>query len=174
MGLDMYLRKKTMVNSFWLNTPSIKEAGLKPKITITDIPGMDEDKIVQIVEEAAYWRKCNAIHKWFVDNVQGGEDDCGEYEMHDEKLLELVNLCTDVYGFYLKNRNSHNSPNKAAQEYAKEKLPCSEGFFFGGQTYDKYYFEDEVRYTIDTLASSIPVKGEKEFLPTYYVYSSSW
>mgnify|MGYP001402039501 FL=1 len=174
MGLDMYLRKKTMVNSFWLNTPAIKEAGIKPKITITDIPGIDEDKIVQIVEEAAYWRKCNAVHKWFVDNVQDGEDDCAEYEMHDEKLLELVNLCTDIYDFYLKNRDNHNAPNKAAQEYAEGKLPCSEGFFFGGQDYNKYYFEEEIKYTIDALAPVLKCLDEEGFLPTYYVYSSSW
>ena len=28
-------------------------------------------------EEVGYWRKANAIHGWFVRNVQNGKDDCG-------------------------------------------------------------------------------------------------
>ena len=28
--------------------------------------------------QIASWRKANAIHKWFVDNVQDGVDDCGD------------------------------------------------------------------------------------------------
>ena len=43
--------------------------------------------------EIIYWRKANAIHKWFVENVQEGVDDCGEYEVTVEQLTELRDLC---------------------------------------------------------------------------------
>ena len=41
-------------------------------------------------EEVGYWRKANQIHKWFVDNVQDGVDDCGEYKVTKEQLIETV------------------------------------------------------------------------------------
>ena len=43
--------------------------------------------------EVMYWRKANAIHKWFVDNVQGGEDDCREYPVSNDQLIELRDTC---------------------------------------------------------------------------------
>ena len=46
--------------------------------------------------EIGYWRKANAIHKWFVDNVQNGVDDCGEYKVTKEQLIQLHNACNDV------------------------------------------------------------------------------
>ena len=29
--------------------------------------------------EIGYWRKSNQIHKWFVDNIQEGVDNCATY-----------------------------------------------------------------------------------------------
>jgi hypothetical protein len=43
----------------------------------------------EVIEEVMYWRKANQIHKWFVDNVQDGVDDCKEYWVSEEKLQEL-------------------------------------------------------------------------------------
>ena len=31
--------------------------------------------------EAGYWRKANHIHKWIVDNLQDGKDDCQEHSV---------------------------------------------------------------------------------------------
>ncbi len=36
----------------------------------------------------AYWRKNNAVHKWFVDNLNNGEDDCQEYYVPRGHLQE--------------------------------------------------------------------------------------
>lgn len=90
MGLDMYLRKHYYVKNWEHTEPkdrfdiSIKQGGKKSAIPT--------DKIVYIITEAMYWRKANAIHKWFVDNVQGGEDDCGEYYVDPEQLKQLLDL----------------------------------------------------------------------------------
>ena len=78
-----------------------------------------------IVEEVAYWRKANAIHKWFVDNVQSGKDDCDSYEVSREQLVKLLGDCEQV---------------KAHNELAEELLPTQSGFFFGSIEYDKWYF----------------------------------
>lgn len=51
-------------------------------------------------DEAIYWRKFNAVHRWFVNNVQGGKDDCGIHKpVGADKLGVLagrVRRCLDV------------------------------------------------------------------------------
>tara|TARA_Y100000114_G_scaffold49124_1_gene44818 strand:- start:128 stop:544 length:417 start_codon:yes stop_codon:yes gene_type:complete len=74
-----------------------------------------------------YWRKSNQIHKWFVDNVQGGVDNCAEYSVSLDDLKKLSKTI---------------EPALVSTAAASELLPNSEGFFFGSQEYDKYYFED--------------------------------
>lgn len=79
------------------------------------------------IEEVAYWRKANAIHKWFVDNIQGGVDDCDEHLPVTKNDLEnLLDLCKKVM-------ENHN--------LASELLPAMPGFFFGKCDYDEYYFD---------------------------------
>lgn len=68
MGLDMYLTKRIWVGS-----------DERAKATITGVEGVKADRVKFIMEDAGYWRKANAIHRWFVDNVQHGDDDCREY-----------------------------------------------------------------------------------------------
>lgn len=51
---------------------------------------------VTFSEMVGYWRKANHIHKWFVDNVQDGEDDCKEYRVSIEQLHKLRDICFDI------------------------------------------------------------------------------
>ena len=37
-----------------------------------------------------YWRKANAVHNWFVDNVQDGNDGCKHYWVSKEDLQKLL------------------------------------------------------------------------------------
>jgi len=46
--------------------------------------------------ELGYWRKANAIHAWFVKNVQNGIDECQEANVTREQLTELKSLCERV------------------------------------------------------------------------------
>lgn len=87
MGLDMNLYKKTYIGN---NNKDKKE-----QIKI-NIRGVNQDKVIDITEEVAYWRKANAIHKWFVDNIQDGVDDCKEYYVSKEKLKELLKTVNTV------------------------------------------------------------------------------
>ena len=84
MGSDMYLSKRTYVGKD-------ERDGVK----ITGVAGIDPQKVAYIIEEAGYWRKANAIHGWFVDNVQDGMDDCKEYYVSREKLKELLGLVNE-------------------------------------------------------------------------------
>ena len=45
---------------------------------------------------AVYWREARLIHEWFVENVQGGNDDCGLYEVRAEELMRLREECMDA------------------------------------------------------------------------------
>lgn len=57
----MYLTKKVYI--------SFDE---REKLKISGIEGVNPEKVEYIEEEFGYWRKANAVHKWFVDNVQNG------------------------------------------------------------------------------------------------------
>ena len=74
-----------------------------------------------------YWRKSNQIHQWFVQNVQGGKDNCAEYSVSLDQLKLLSKTI---------------EPALVSTAAASELLPTTEGFFFGSQEYDEYYFED--------------------------------
>ena len=147
MGLDMYLNAKRFL---WHS-----EEELANKIT-ANFPELGDKKVKNITAEIGYWRKSNQIHKWFVDNVQDGTDDCGDYEVSTEKLKELLDLIDKVL---------------ADKTQAPNLLPNSSGFFFGSQDYDEYYFQD-LEYT-KTLIEGI--LGNEELRKHWYLeYHSSW
>lgn len=101
----------------------------------------------------AYWRKANQIHKWFVDNVQNGSDDCGEYYVSQDKLIELLALC--------KHALATKDPNL---------LPPQAGFFFGGTDIDEWYWKD-LENTINQIERIFALK-QIDNLSFYY--NSSW
>lgn len=145
MGLDMYLNAKRFL---WHS-----ETELAEKIA-GNFPGLGDKRVKEITVEAAYWRKANAIHKWFVDNVQDGTDDCGNYEVSKEQLGELLALIEEV----LSNRDQ-----------ASNKLPTTKGFFFGNTDYDEWYYGD-LESTRDMLKDCLDDKWDG----WYFEYHSSW
>jgi hypothetical protein len=146
MGLDMYLNAKRFL---WHN-----ETELANKIS-ESFPEIGDKRVKEITVEAAYWRKSNQIHKWFVDNVQDGTDDCGNYDVSKDQLKELIELIDKVL---------------ADRKQAHNLLPNSAGFFFGSQDYDQYYFED-LESTKTTLEELVK---EGAWTGWYFEYHSSW
>lgn len=153
MGLDMYLYKRHYINSGDVQIGD-KDARLTEDGTI------DPKKVTYVSEEVAYWRKFNALHNWFVDNVQDGEDDCRFARVETEDLKELLKVLKKVamYG-------RHGETTKV-----QELFPTSRGFFFGSTSYDDWYWRD----VYDTILFL-----EKELArpnPTWanYEYHSSW
>jgi hypothetical protein len=105
--------------------------------------------------EVGYWRKANAIHKWFVDNVQNGVDDCGEYKVTKEQLIQLRDECNQVL-----NDSS----------LAESLLPTQSGFFFGGIEYNDRYIDD-LENTVKIIDEII---NDKPYCLDDLYYSSSW
>lgn len=159
MGLDMYLHARRYVTSYFDNEMFKQLKGALPPMP----PSRDS---VEIVVEVCYWRKANAIHRWFVQNIQNGEDDCKNYGVEVSELLELRELCADL----LKNKD----PKEAA-----ERLPTAEGFFFGRKDYDESYWET-LQDTVDQL-NVVLTWNElrrsqlgRDYSDVDYSYSSSW
>lgn len=162
MGLDMHLYKKTYVKN-WEHM-SEKE---KHQVIVTKngepVKNIKPERVAFIVEEVGYWRKANAIHKWFVDNIQKGEDDCKEYYVEWGYFEKLIDLCKQV----LENH-----------DLADELLPSQSGFFFGSTDYNEYYFKD-LEHTVeiyDELFKETLVSGRtgETYLDGYLYYNSSW
>ena len=173
MGLDMYLEKKTYI---WeKDRAKLKITGLQSAI--------DPQKVKYIIEEAGYWRKANAIHKWFVDNVQNGEDDCQEYYVSEEQMRELLGLVKQVLKASKlvkgKIKNGQTMTKDGWKDnledgkiikdptVAQKLLPNTEGFFFGSQDYDQYYIQD-LKDTEKILEEALKDKNGE------FYYSSSW
>lgn len=158
MGLDMYLMERHREYVF---EPKKKKLVAKafPNINIgTDHAGMT----VSIDTEVMYWRKENAIHKWFVENVQNGVDDCESYPVTVDQLLALRNTCKKVM-------DDHST--------AYDLLPPANGFFFGSTDLDEYYFEGVERTYNELSAILIDYAVDKLKEGIYnrdFFYQSSW
>ena len=174
MGLDMYLEKQTYVGNKW------KEPKEQIKI---EVEGIKQERVSSIVEEVGYWRKANAIHMWFVENVQEGKDDCKMYSVNREQLKTLLDLCREVLVksdlVEGKINNGQQMQNgkwvdiKVDGKYIKDTtaaaklLPTQNGFFFGSTDYDEHYYAD-LELTVEILEAALKEKDGD------YHYHSSW
>ena len=156
MGLDMYLTGKRYLSKYFNEGDEAVAEAIAEKFP--ELKGKagrfgDASCVKEIQIEAGYWRKANAIHDWFVKNVQGGEDECRPHYVGREQLEELKALCQEV----LDNR-----------ERAAELLPTASGFFFGNTDYDEWYFQD-IETTIQIIDDCLALPASWEF-----EYRSSW
>lgn len=103
-----------------------------------------------------YWRKTNAVHNFFVQEAQGGVDECQYAPLEEGVLDELLTRIALVQA----------DPDKAPQ-----LLPPVAGFFFGSTDFDEWYFED-LKNTAEKLPEWI-LKAEVAGA-TGYAYRSSW
>ena len=165
MGLDMYLHAKKYVEKVnWQALQNNDELSYdSPEVVnplwknIVDISGMSNVATdiygVNVEVTCAYWRKSNQIHAWFVDNVQGGEDNCGEYYVSKEKLQELRETCRQAL-------------------FAKDPslIAPRGGFFFGSTDIDEWYWQD-IKETIKKLDRIFQLPDLDKL--SFY-YTSSW
>jgi hypothetical protein len=156
MGLDMYLTAKK-----YLWSDSDKEISQK----MGEIVGISSDPerrfagsslmVKEISVDAMYWRKANAIHGWFVDNCQGGRDECQETYIPREKLVELRDLCKAV----LDNPDSTGDTD----------LEPIGGFFFGSTEKDEWYLQD-LKNTVEGITNALSLPEDQY----EFYYQASW
>ena len=159
MGLDMYLSAKKFVSSYSFQEGSENEAydRVINAVGAYDIVSPDTHH-AEVSVNVAYWRKANAIHSWFVTNCQDGNDDCGDYYVSRDNLIELRDICKQVL---------------EDNALATELLPPQEGFFFGGTEIDEYYLYS-VQETHDRISALLDKTDNDEYKGWSFEYHSSW
>ena len=186
MGLDMYLSASKRVSGYeFRGAEAVREyAELVEKFDVGDVVE-PETPSAEVSFVVAYWRKANQIHHWFVENCQGGVDECQKAYVSREQLEELRDLCQRVLdesqlapdgthpvttlmpsGQVVEQQEPKRSPRNP--DVAKELLPHQEGFFFGTYQYDEWYWE-ELENTIAQIDRALKLSGYWEF-----EYRSSW
>lgn len=141
-------------------------------------------------KECHYWRKANAIHNFFVNEVQDGNDDCADYDVPKSVIEDLAERCDLV--LQLLDR----SPKKDVEHFAgyqrnengeivemfdtitvydvgdeiHDLLPTQGGFFFGSTEYGDWYRNDilETKEICDKLLIEMDWDNEE------LTYGSSW
>lgn len=162
MGLDMYLylrKSEYHCGGSWHNEEEQKKAKypkelaeFEKEIKEVNFPSVSIDKDYQV----GYWRKANAIHSWFVENCADGIDNCQDIYVSQNKAQALLDKCNEV----LANRS-----------LAEKELPTQEGFFFGSQDYDEWYYQ-EIEYTKHILEKVLEfVKNNNDYR---IIYCASW
>lgn len=143
----MYLRRRVYVNKYSDTSIERLEWDILKSL-------IDPSKIEYIEEEVCYWRKANMIHKRFVENVQEGRDDAGDYEVSREQLQQLLGIVSQVLTDHSK---------------AEELLPTCSWFFFGWTEYDEHYFQ-AMEHTKKELEKILKFPNDRGS----YFYHSSW
>lgn len=182
MGLDMYLHKKTYVGNKYrkpeemitVSIPQVQESATFP----VKSGEIKNERISEVIEDVAYWRKFNALHDWFVQNVQEGEDDCKEYWVSKGNLEEIIDLCKkdlailekapyhmseEFTDFFTKKKFSYEVYDIDPEELNLQPVG---GFFFGSLDIDRYYKKD-LEDTIKQLTPLLEEEGD-------FYYRASW
>lgn len=141
-------------------------------------------------QECHYWRKANAIHNFFVENVQDGEDDCGTYYVSKLVIEDLAERCdlvlqlldkspkkeVEYFCGYQRNENGEMVEMFDTMNVydvgneIQNLLPTQDGFFFGSTEYSEHYRNTilETKELCDQLLITMDWDNEE------LTYASSW
>lgn len=155
MGLDMYLTAEKFMSEHFDD----KDADRIKSIS-AQFPELGDCDVQSVIAKVGYWRKANAIHKWFVENTQDGVDECQRTNVSTEQLQSLLDVVNQVIA----------DPSKA-----NELLPPELGFFFGSVDIDDCYTEDlELTKKILEKAILLTSDTDEKFNGWELFYQSSW
>lgn len=182
MGLDQYLTADVYVGAKYRSVKQNVLEVTKKCYNKNEIVHYDDcteyptHNISNIIYDIGYWRKCNWVHKWFVDNVQDGKDDCEEYIVSEQKLDELDKVCENILS--VSTDFAFGKKGVTKQTLLKtidELLPPSDGCFFGAVDMQD---DRNLEYYIQSIAETqgfieLARKYKKEFDAVIY-YQSSW
>jgi hypothetical protein len=155
MGLDMYLTAEKFVSGYEHD----KDENFSKILELLKIDHNDVDRGMTVGVTVGYWRKANAIHNWFVQNVQKGEDDCRRTYVSQEQLEELRDESVAALAAY----------NEGDKAEAENILAPTSGFFFGSTEIDVGYKQD-LEQTIKIVDKCLSDK----FKDFSFFYQSSW
>lgn len=172
MGLDMYLYSKKYISKY--SGEKYQDKLEKLRAMFPEIKTTGNLDSVWVSFEAGYWRKANHIHNWFVENVQDGVDNCGNYYVSEDDLIKLKELCIEVNKYLDSCEKKYDEEHNEYYSFIVDKnkindlLPTKSGFFFGGVEYDKWYYKDN-EDTIKIIDYCLSIANEWDL-----EYHSSW
>ena len=162
MGLDQYLTAKKHISK-WEYSKDYKDRWITQEFQ--DALPMDAPDITKyggfsgmnMEYPVGYWRKANAIHNFFVQNVGEDVDDCREMWVSRDVLVDLRERCAWVL--------RSDDMEKMAEEMGLETV---DGFFFGDTSYDEWY-RDDLKLTIEICDHVLALPEEYSIF-----YQASW
>jgi len=168
MGLDSYLHASKYVPGYDHNSVADNEAysNVLESIGLSRDDAALESPSLTVEITVAYWRKANAIHNWFVEELADGVDNCEPIYVGRKNLIELRDLVADV----LKVKDMQEADPDEALPTAEDLLPTQGGFFFGDTEYDDWYWM-QVEYTHDRLTA---ILDNPKFADFDFTYQASW
>lgn len=157
MGLDMYLEAELYVGGHYEHREAKGDITFTMKSLGGDVKeySIPVTSLASISRHVGYWRKANAIHGWFVENVQSGTDECQRSYVSRDKLNDLLHLC-------------YNEVESRGTKDAGSHLPPTPGFFFGSYEINEWYYQD-ITDTIKILEDALMLDDEWSFH-----YQASW
>lgn len=159
MGLDMYLSREVYLANYQHDPEGMKLSAAVLKALKAKNSSQYESGSIKISLPAGYWRKANAVHKWFVDNVQDGKDECESHHVSEIHLTTLQNICRKIL-------------TEGLSDETTKLLPTQSGFFFGNTDYDENYLED-LRQTLVICERALDPKNSISKYDSFN-YCSSW
>lgn len=159
MGLDMYLFLEHYESEYTVPKEKVEEwkEHFWPE-ELKELKSNVDCYSKTTCYQVGYWRKANAIHKWFCDNCADGEDNCERMWVSPANLEKLIMICSEVL-------SDHSR--------AEELLPTTDGFFFGDTSYDEWYFRD-LEKTVRTLEPIRKILAGPKGLNWDVYYRASW
>ena len=137
-----------------------------------------------------YWRKANQIHSWFVRECQDGVDECQKAYVGIDKLEELREICLRVMsstklvpgevmnGIVWSTEHPKGAVQMEAGQImedpreAERLLAPEDGFLFGNQDFDQWYWDDLQRTV--TIVDKCVKLDQQEGAFWDFEYQSSW
>jgi len=151
----MYLTAERLVSGYDYN----KDENFDKLLELMNLSKDDVGESASVSLEVGYWRKANAIHSWFVQNVQDGVDQCQRSYVTREQLEELRDECVAALAAY----------NAGEKIEAENVLAPTTGFFFGSTEIDDWYKKD-LEKTIKIVEKCLSDK----FKAYSFFYQASW
>lgn len=84
------------INDSFLDMEAVKDLRSEYKKHYYPLDIRKETPIWDVFEYVGFWSSAHAIHDWFVENVQDGEDDYEVHAVSKEQLEELRTFCKNI------------------------------------------------------------------------------
>ncbi len=182
----MYLMAERYIGG-WRHSDAKESKQFSEVCNATGVTPSKDAPSFTVSANVGYWRKANAVHAWFVKNIQDGVDECQKSHVNRDQLTALRDACNQVLNsvetvsgsvsegktYYPNGRiecHSRQGEVVAQAGLAEKMMPTQSGFFFGKTEYDEDYLND-LRDTVEIVDRVLSDPALEHY--SFY-YQASW